>query len=224
MNPPIGYRSGSPIYQDSTDGQVVIANLRYLGGEVRYLGLEDHLVSDVNVHVTQPGHSEDTVTGAEGDFEVSVNPDKITGIRADAEGFYVQEGVDLLDITKVGQHVALTTFSLAQEWVAADVNRDYAVDGLDIASMLPVALGEEKYFSMRPATNFFELIKGSFTWEEAKADAELREGRLAAIYSNSLNDQIAGMLSPGVSAWTGLHALPHAQHLVATIDAQAEMM
>ncbi|MGA0408273.1 MAG: hypothetical protein ACO3PR_09280, partial [Limisphaerales bacterium] len=90
---------------------------------------------------------------------------------------------------------------------AADVNRDYAVDGLDIASMLQVALGEEKYFSTRPATGFFEWVGGSFTWEEAKADAEARGGQLASIYSQDQNDEIQALLwdnGSNASGWVGL--------------------
>ena len=219
VNDPVPYRVGTgssiPVHETAVNGTVSIANLRYFGGEVRYLGLEDHLVSDVNVYVSQQDGGSFDVTDAEGRYEVMVNPDKLTGVKADAEGFYVQEGVDVLDITKVGQHIALSTpFSLPQEYVAADVNRDYTIDALDLSAMLDVALGDEKFFSTRPSTGFYEFISGSFTWEEAKADAISRGGQLAAIYSPEQNGEIQSLLwSKGSSttAWVGLSAdeIPH---------------
>ena len=219
VSDPVPYRVGTgssiPVHETAVNGTVSIANLRYFGGEVRYLGLEDHLVSDVNVYVSQQDGGSFDVTDAEGRYEVMVNPDKLTGVKADAEGFYVQEGVDVLDITKVGQHIALSTpFSLPQEYVAADVNRDYTIDALDLSAMLDVALGDEKFFSTRPSTGFYEFISGSFTWEEANADAISRGGQLAAIYSPEQNGEIQSLLwSKGSSttAWVGLSAdeIPH---------------
>ena len=112
--PRVGTASSLPVYESSANGNVQLPTCATLAAKCVILGWKIiSLVTECACH--SAGHSEGTVTGAEGDFEVSVNPDKITGIRADAEGFYVQEGVDLLDITKVGQHVAMnSTFSLAQ--------------------------------------------------------------------------------------------------------------
>ena len=161
VNDPVPYRVGTgsniPVHETAVNGTVSIANLRYFGGEVRYLGLEDHLVSDVNVYVSQQDGGSFDLTDAEGRYEVMVNPDEVTGVKADAEGFYVQDGVDVLDITKVGQHIALSIpFSLPQEYVAADVNRDYTVDALDLSAMLDVALGNEKFFSKEDNWRFVD--------------------------------------------------------------------
>ena len=57
-------------------------------------------MSDVNVYVSQQDGGSFDVTDAEGRYEVMVNPDEVTGVKADAEGFYVQDGVDVLDITR----------------------------------------------------------------------------------------------------------------------------
>ena len=177
----VGTASGQPIYETSASAQVAIANLRYLAGQVHYLGLEDHLVSDVTVTLSQPGEPHrQTLTDASGVFKSTVNPDLPTTLQAEAPGLATSGAVDLLDITKVGQHVALLApFSLAQEWVAADVNRDLAIDGLDISAMLQVALGDTDVLAHEDV--FFEVVDGSFTWEEARLDAEAKGGHLATI-------------------------------------------
>ena len=226
VNDPVPYRVGTgsriPIHETAVNGTVSIANLRYFGGEVRYLGLEDHLVSDVNVYVSQQDGGSFDVTDAEGRYEVMVNPDEVTGVKADAEGFYVQDGVDVLDITKVGQHIALSTpFSLPQEYVAADVNRDYIVDALDLSAMLQVALGDKKFFTNRPTTNLFELVEGSFTFYEAIEDAQARGGQLAAIYSQQQNDVIKTLLNgsdKASSAWIGLEGKVETHQVIVADD------
>ena len=152
VSDPVDYRVGTasrkPVLERSTSGEVQIANLRYLGGEVRYLDQENHLISSVKVKLTQDGEpGREQITSGSGAYKASVNPEKETTIEAEALGTVSEGSVDLLDITKVGQHVALLSpFSLPQEWVAADVNGDLAVDGVDISAMLKVALGETNVF------------------------------------------------------------------------------
>ncbi|MFM2170214.1 MAG: hypothetical protein RI957_443 [Verrucomicrobiota bacterium] len=54
----------------------------------------------------------------------------------------------------------------------------------------------------------FELVEGSFTWEQARADAARRGGRLAVLSTQSMQDglkAIRGSLMLGKSWWVGAH-------------------
>ena len=113
------------------------------------------------------------LTDTKGNFVTKVNPDlppTLGALAAEPTSF---GSVNLFDITKVGQHVALlNTFSLPQEWVAADVNRDLAVDGLDISAMLVLALGDTDVLAYEDT--LFDVVT-FFTWEEARRMRKPRE-------------------------------------------------
>ena len=144
----MGRPGGRFIFETNTPGIIKIANLRYLGGEVRYLGLENKIISNVDLSVKQAGEDDSQAsTDNSGKYVFKINPDKDSIISADANGHLATSSIDLIDITKVGQHIALlSSFSKPEEWVAADVNRDLLIDGLDISAMLKVALGNENIF------------------------------------------------------------------------------